>query len=1021
MSAANPLYFFSYSRQELYFAESAVVALQKAGVNVWFDLQQLEPGSVWADEIQRGLTDCDGMIVLASRASFNSPWVALEWLDALEKNKPVYVILFEAVTFDPIPASEKTNNAPIPLDKLKNEAVAILDLRRNFQQNITRLAEIIKKEERVFDVLPTPNRWRIPTVMPLGVAFVAFALVVLTGTMLWISVVGFSIYWPMMLGGLAITAWLGDRTLAFLRRRSFREPRALLVVTLIASPFISLWLTPIFALGAVLVNFSPDVERWSPLGQGTDRHRSRMSLPRRGLIQRPTLSGKTYHVVAAPEDKRIVDQIHHEMQRAGHENSDQLSAVSIVNPSPPTPLPQGARGANDESNSPSLFAERVGGEADSADFTILVLSNYTPDDMLQHYAESSEKIICVAASALDDWARFKPLARFQFVDYRRQQRPRLTAMALDILNIGSDKISTSFSTHQTPQAFEKSILPGRAASAIGFLYIGMYLVVGATIQNLLAGEMARSAMVINLVVNALVTLWLMIRATRREISVTQLFVISVALPVFNLLVSVLLEPALAGLDMRIALGGILVVNTAFYLFVYAVLLRSWLPARQPRLKLSFRRDLDQWRFHALVVLVSGLFAVTFLGNRFVYATTPPSDVTRIVSAENQITLDVPAYWYPAESPDSTNALRRTHDFILGLERVSSPLGQQGLNLLSAILFGSTEALAVTPIDLIEVFSQQIDLGTVLLHDARYVPDAAQGAHSLRFGLWAYPRTFLYADEASVLSGVMAAYTASDNPAQAPLTQTALGDVTRYEQRYFYESPNPIDSTGSPILFEFRFVVFDTPGTEYWLMFSGDSETMENEAAAIDRVIDSARFDVIPTPSVVITLDNLRFEVPAIWQTVTIPDVNDPATWEGADVSDTVDQFIKDAQAFYDAFDVTSETIWGAQVVSLGQGVAIALSRFEDASTLVDMLITIANTSLETEGVELVDDQTVTLGEDDSALRIIQLEISGRGRSWLVALIVENHPYLIQIVGDVNTMNGYADALNAWLRSFDTVE
>jgi hypothetical protein len=46
-------FFFSYSRQQLYFAEAVAHSLKRLGADVWFDLQQLEPGTLWQDDLQR--------------------------------------------------------------------------------------------------------------------------------------------------------------------------------------------------------------------------------------------------------------------------------------------------------------------------------------------------------------------------------------------------------------------------------------------------------------------------------------------------------------------------------------------------------------------------------------------------------------------------------------------------------------------------------------------------------------------------------------------------------------------------------------------------------------------------------------------------------------------------------------------------------------------------------------------------------------------------------------------------------
>jgi hypothetical protein len=47
--------FLSYSRQQYYFVESLALALQNKGVPLWFDVQQLEPGSDWKADIEDGL------------------------------------------------------------------------------------------------------------------------------------------------------------------------------------------------------------------------------------------------------------------------------------------------------------------------------------------------------------------------------------------------------------------------------------------------------------------------------------------------------------------------------------------------------------------------------------------------------------------------------------------------------------------------------------------------------------------------------------------------------------------------------------------------------------------------------------------------------------------------------------------------------------------------------------------------------------------------------------------------------
>ena len=78
--------FVSYSRNQLYFAEDTANALQEQGLDIWFDLQQLETGTEWAVEIKTGLEASSRVILIASQAAFQSPYVTSEWMHALELN-----------------------------------------------------------------------------------------------------------------------------------------------------------------------------------------------------------------------------------------------------------------------------------------------------------------------------------------------------------------------------------------------------------------------------------------------------------------------------------------------------------------------------------------------------------------------------------------------------------------------------------------------------------------------------------------------------------------------------------------------------------------------------------------------------------------------------------------------------------------------------------------------------------------------------------------------------------------------
>ncbi len=119
----NSYTFISYSRREYYFTESLVLNLQNAGVDVWFDIQQLEPGIDWQQDIQRGLAECQSLTLVASKASLASPYVRQEWEAALKASKPIVIVLFESVR----------------LPRILRDKAQVVDFRTSFQKGLAAL------------------------------------------------------------------------------------------------------------------------------------------------------------------------------------------------------------------------------------------------------------------------------------------------------------------------------------------------------------------------------------------------------------------------------------------------------------------------------------------------------------------------------------------------------------------------------------------------------------------------------------------------------------------------------------------------------------------------------------------------------------------------------------------------------------------------------------------------------------------------------------------------------------------
>jgi hypothetical protein len=89
--------FLSYSRNDYQAAEFMALGLQKRGVRLWFDVQQLEPGTDWQQDIHSGLEQSGSVLLLASRSALDSPYVEREWRHALDASRPVIIARLDRV------------------------------------------------------------------------------------------------------------------------------------------------------------------------------------------------------------------------------------------------------------------------------------------------------------------------------------------------------------------------------------------------------------------------------------------------------------------------------------------------------------------------------------------------------------------------------------------------------------------------------------------------------------------------------------------------------------------------------------------------------------------------------------------------------------------------------------------------------------------------------------------------------------------------------------------------------------
>ena len=145
--------FISYSRRQIYFAESLALHLQNEGLNIWFDLQELQAGTVWADGLTHGVGEASQMVLVVSQAALDSPYTQQEWKTFISRgNRPVLVI------FEPVELPELLKGMPT------------FDLRAGFKHKVKALAAYLRGEvEPQYDRIPKRKAFGLTGILPGGV------------------------------------------------------------------------------------------------------------------------------------------------------------------------------------------------------------------------------------------------------------------------------------------------------------------------------------------------------------------------------------------------------------------------------------------------------------------------------------------------------------------------------------------------------------------------------------------------------------------------------------------------------------------------------------------------------------------------------------------------------------------------------------------------------------------------------------------------------------------------------------
>jgi len=93
--------FISYSREDMEFVQRLAMDLHTAGLNVWWDLSDIQGSDVWERKIEEGLSTSQYFIVVLTPASLESRWVRREYLSA--DNTGIKIIPLKLKPYDVTP------------------------------------------------------------------------------------------------------------------------------------------------------------------------------------------------------------------------------------------------------------------------------------------------------------------------------------------------------------------------------------------------------------------------------------------------------------------------------------------------------------------------------------------------------------------------------------------------------------------------------------------------------------------------------------------------------------------------------------------------------------------------------------------------------------------------------------------------------------------------------------------------------------------------------------------------------
>lgn len=294
--------FMSYSRRELGFVDDLVSKLEGEGYNVWLDYRVLVPGTPWKGQIDKGLNEADTVLLVVSRASLASKYVALEWQHFLETNKRVILLIFEAVD--------------LPKELEKYEWV---DFRGSYKAGLAELLSQLKVP--IQEAHPVPETgFKAPVIV-----WIAIALSVL------VALLSFSELWtlfiPFVLVPLPYRIFRRSFNFTQVQTSLWALPIAsLLSLVVYDDPSLDAAVGSGLLFGLILLFIlrSPAMQRWGRPEAIIPKYIN----PRDPMLKDPAPT--PFYVDYAPQDRVIAQELIKTLKKYGHPQTEKLEEAKAV-------------------------------------------------------------------------------------------------------------------------------------------------------------------------------------------------------------------------------------------------------------------------------------------------------------------------------------------------------------------------------------------------------------------------------------------------------------------------------------------------------------------------------------------------------------------------------------------------------------------------------------------------------------------------------------------------------------------